>query len=146
MMPNVDDENFASGGIGAVAVLSGKRSAFASVRPLDVVQIRAAARWSDPRARAAARRIRCRSTSARLSLSSKRGARLPPGPRSTIFSASARATGALKRSRKGRSGVQGAFAFSRSHEKLAVKGSRTVKSKRFSTSFAMPLGPATPAP
>jgi len=34
MMPNVPDENFASGGIGAVWVASGKKSAFASLRPL----------------------------------------------------------------------------------------------------------------
>ena len=34
MMPNVPDENFASGGRGAVVVFSGNRSAFDRARPL----------------------------------------------------------------------------------------------------------------
>jgi len=54
--------------------------------------------------------------------------------------------GVVNVSRSGRGGVHGAFAFSRSHVKPALNGSRTLKSKRFSTSFGMPLGPVTPSP
>ena len=62
------------------------------------------------------------------------------------------ATGALKRRLSGRIGRQPLFAFSRSQLKVAVKGSRTRKPKRFSTVLAMPEalpGPAgvlTPLP
>ena len=56
-----------------------------------------------------------------------------------IASASLRGTGALKFSRMGKRGRQADRAFSRSQLKVAENGSRTVKSKRFSTELATPL-------
>ncbi|EDT03672.1 hypothetical protein BamIOP4010DRAFT_2831 [Burkholderia ambifaria IOP40-10] len=144
-IPKVPDENFASGGIGAVRVASGNRSAFASARSVT-------SRSPDG---SSIVRFACAGsgglnvtvvTSSLWSSAPKVGESEPSGPRSLIASAFLREIGALNDSVSGRSGVQGAFAFSRSHEKLAANGARTAKSKRRSVSFAMPLGLATPLP
>ncbi|MDR8940758.1 hypothetical protein FEP80_01290 [Burkholderia multivorans] len=144
-MPNVPDENFASGGIGAVRVASGNRSAFASGRSDTSCSREGSSIVSAACAGNGAANVTVVTSSLRSS-AAKVGDRAPSGPRKRIASASLRAIGALKVSVSGRSGVQGAFAFSRSHEKLAANGARTVKSKRRSVSFAMPLGLATPLP
>ncbi|CAJ8385548.1 hypothetical protein DO71_1989 [Burkholderia pseudomallei] len=126
-MPNVPDENFASGGIGAVRVASGNRSAFDSVRPVTSRSAGGSSIVSAACAGSGAANCTLVTSSARSS-GLKNGSTAPCGPRSRISPAARRATGALNDSVSGRSGVHGAFAFSRSHEKLAANGARTVKS------------------
>ncbi len=144
-IPKVPDENFASGGIGAVRVASGNRSAFDSERSVTSRRpdgnsiVRPACSGSGGLNVTVV-------TSSLLSSAAKVGESVPSGPRNLIASAFLRAIGALNDSVSGRSGVQGAFAFSRSHEKLAANGARTVKSKRRSVSFGIPLGLVTPLP
>ena len=144
-MPKVPDENFASGGIGAVRADSGNRSALLSERP--VMSRRPAGSSSVIAVCSGSGGLNDTvPTSSLWSSGSKVGASASCELRRRIASAFLREIGALKERVSGRSGVQGAFAFSRSHEKLAANGARTVKSKRRSVSFAMPLGLATPLP
>lgn len=78
--------------------------------------------------------------------SSTVGANVCPPPLRRMPCASLTGTGALNDRRMGRIGRQAAWAFSRSQPKSALKGWRTVKSKRFSTLLATPLSVATPLP
>ena len=145
-MPNGAAANLASGGIGPVAILSGKLLALASGRPLasfksggrrSVKALRSGSGWGNCR----------RSMSASASvLSSMIGACSPLSPTRRANSARRRGTGALNFNSIGRIGKQPACAFSRSQLVLAVNGSRTVKPKRRSMRLGTPLGVATPAP
>ncbi len=118
--------NLASGGIGPVATSSGNAFALASARPA-----------SSRTPAGSVRRQRCCSgsgASKRTSLTQSPGSACgasaaPCAGCSRAASAAARATGALKRTLIGRSGMQGAAARSRSQLNSASRRGRTRHSK-----------------
>ena len=147
--------NFAKGGIGPVATLSGKLSAFFNVRPDASLKPLGSStvNWvcSGMRALKLMLLMTLSPSDGGFSLFSKMGLKLSLPAFSRIPSTSLRGTGALKFRLIARMGKQAAWAFSRSQLKVAAKGSRTVKSKRFSIEFGMPSTPpaagvATPLP
>ncbi len=119
-------ENLASGGSGPVATSSGKAFALASARPA-----------SSRSAAGSVMRKRCCSGSGaakRISLTQSPGSAFgssaaPCAGCRRAASAAARATGALKRTTSGRSGMQGAPARSRSQLNSASRRGRTFHSK-----------------
>ena len=128
-MPNGDAANLASGGIAPVATMSGKLSALTSGRPDASLKSFGSSSMKGADSANGGLKVTLLTTASASPLSpSNAGLRvfLPDARR--IASASLRATGALKSSRIGRIGRQADWAFSRSQPKLAVKGSRTVKS------------------
>ena len=133
--------NLASGGISPAATLSGNIWVFDSVRPLTSLKPDGnSIRYEAFSGKGGLKAIVL--TSSLLSSSPKKGLIEP----SRMPSASLRGTGALKFSTIGRIGKQPAWAFSRSQLNSAVKGCRTLNSKRFSSLLAIPLGVATPFP
>ncbi len=145
--PKGEAANLASGGIAPVAVCSGKLPGSASVRPEASSKPEGSSMVKGVCSGKGGGSVTESTTASSLAFSSsKRGLTVCPPPLATIFAASARVTGALKRSCMGLSGRQAACAFSRSQLKLAAKGSRTSKDRRRSTLLAMPEGVATPLP
>ena len=148
-MPNGAAANLASGGIPPVDTLSGKLSALRSGRP--EASLKSLGSSMVKAVFSASGALTCR-------LLTRASAWAPSAPPSIwglrvsladwrrMAAASLRGTGALNDSIIGRMGRQAAWAFSRSQLNSAENGSRTLKSKRFSTVLATPLGVATPLP
>ena len=128
-MPNGDAANLASGGIAPVATLRGKLSALRGARPEASLKSfgSSSTNWDDSANGGLKATLFTRASASPPSASNAGLSVVLPDVR-RIASASLRATGALKSSRMGRIGRQADWAFSRSQPKLAVKGSRTVKS------------------
>ena len=129
-MPNGAPANLASGGMPPVATASGKLPALDSARPVSSTS--PAGSVSCSRAFSGSGAANCTSLTAPLPSSTNffgaNGA--PAAGTSRACCASARGTGAVKRSVIGRNGRQADCAFSRSQLNSTAKRSRTFHSKR----------------
>ena len=125
-MPKGDAANLASGGMAAVAVLSGKLSALRSARPDASLKFLGSSmvNWVCSGS-GAAKLMPLTTASSSCAASSSVGLKLSLPLTRRMPCSSFTGTGALKLSVSGRMGRQALCAFSRSQLKLAEKGSRT---------------------
>jgi len=123
MMPKGAAANLAIGGAGPVATLSGKLAALASTRPAG--SFRSRGRVMRSCAFSGSGAGHCSSLVSALSSSSLGASSLPSAPTRRAASSAARGSGTEKRNASGRSGMQGAWAFSRSQLNSAVNLGRT---------------------
>ena len=146
MMPN-RAANLASGGAASVLTGSGNRFALTSVRPASSTRPSGTASVNAVRSGSGAGKLTPSMKPDRRAASSMRGFQtVPAASLSWIRSASATATGAVKSSRIGSTGMQSALAFTRSQPKRAVNAGRTRKASDWSALVATPEAAAMPLP